>query len=426
MHPESQFIDDIFTGLHGRGLLPYQIRLLNELRLHKRVIILKSRQIGVSYLLAAYALTKAIDGKVVLIISASERQSKNVLHYANKFLQRIRHAIPELTTKEESKTAIMFSHGGALYSFPNSAPTIAGFTADLVIMDEYAKFMHDSDRECLAAVSPALATTNGQLIFVSTPYGERGLLFEFWRNAENRDLYRMKFHWTDSPIITPEFIEGERRMLDDLTFKQEYEHLFIGEQFTYFPFELLNACIVDGLQRIQGTEVFIGVDIGRRSDFTAITIVQKERSNFSVLHFEKLRDVPFAQQQARITELIKQFEPSRVCIDEGGIGMMLAENLKDEFHGVVKPVSFNNDNKNEMMTTLKRLFESKEIAIPDSQALIGALHMIQRTQAGGLVKYESDSTDEFGHADVAWSLALSVSAASEHSRYSVPDIGLEL
>src|SRR5262249_26046903 len=67
-----------------------------------------------------------------------------------------------------------------------AARRLRGMTAIAAIASEVAFFFTDdahanADAELLNAVRPALATTHGPLIMISSPHARRGELFEMWR-----------------------------------------------------------------------------------------------------------------------------------------------------------------------------------------------------------------------------------------------------
>lgn len=388
----------------GKKPYPYQEKL--EAHPAPKKIINKSRQMGLSYYCAVKAVNAAYLGKSVLIVSPSERQSIHLVRYVYEVLNGIRSLDQNISMGivEESKTTIRFESGGAIYSLPNSPNTIRGKQADLIIIDEAALFLNGTDKEVWEAILPSLSR-GGEIWLISTPYGERGLFYEIWKDAEKHGFKRFTLNYRECPDLK---IEPIKESLDHLSFLQEYENKFLGDVTSFFPYDLLHSCTNPNITSTDGAPRYIGIDVGRRSDFTAISVIEENDGRFSMLHFEKLQHKTFREQHARITELIQTFKPAKLAIDEGGLGMQLAEELLEQEGSIIMPVTFTNENKNVMMVDLKRLFETKEIQIPDSKEIIGALHMIQRVQAGGLVKYESDRSDEHGHADSAWSLALAL------------------
>ena len=55
---------------------------------------------------------------------------------------------------------------------------------------------------------------------MSTPYGKRGHFHDAWQ--EGGDWHRVEIPATDCPRITSEFLQGERRELGEMWFRQEY------------------------------------------------------------------------------------------------------------------------------------------------------------------------------------------------------------
>lgn len=79
----------------------------------------------------------------------------------------------------------------------------------VAILDECSRC---SD-ELAAAIRPMLATNkNGQLIYLSTPAGKRGVFYETW-NSGDPDWHRIRVELGSCPRITPEFLARERKNL---------------------------------------------------------------------------------------------------------------------------------------------------------------------------------------------------------------------
>ena len=118
------------------------------------------------------------------ILSASLWQAGKALQY----LDGVFSTVPALNALVIAKTAdtISLSNGVDVECRPASFRTIRGVTAVGVIADELAFWRSDEtsrnpDREILDAVRPALATTGGPLIVISSPYAQRGELWTTFR-----------------------------------------------------------------------------------------------------------------------------------------------------------------------------------------------------------------------------------------------------
>ena len=121
---------------------------------------------------------------------------------------------------------------------PGSERTIRSKSAvTLLIIDEAAR-IEDS---LISAVTPTLATTDGDLIALTTPFGKRGWFYEQWRSGEG--YQRTKKTAYDCPRISSEFLEKERKRLGPLLFSHEYETEFIDPGANAFSSELIDRCL---------------------------------------------------------------------------------------------------------------------------------------------------------------------------------------
>jgi hypothetical protein len=126
---------------------------------------------------------------MVLVLAKSVDQAQTVFKYALAFLTES----PALADEIESTTRdeIRLRNGVVIAIHPASFKTVRGRTLLGVIFDELAFWpTEDSaepDREIYRAVLPALATTRGMLIAISSPYRKVGLLFEKHRDHYGQD-----------------------------------------------------------------------------------------------------------------------------------------------------------------------------------------------------------------------------------------------
>ena len=98
-------------------------------------------------------------------------------------------AIVPLVTNKTADT-ISLSNSVDIECRPASFRTSRGVSAVTIICDELAFWRSENsanpDKEILDAARPALATTGGMLIAISSPYAKRG---ELW-DAFKRDIAR--------------------------------------------------------------------------------------------------------------------------------------------------------------------------------------------------------------------------------------------
>ncbi len=130
--------------------------------------------------LATFVKYKLAPGErgMVLVLAASVEQAKTVFSYARAFLT----ASPVLAKEIIDTTAdeIRLKNGVIISIHSNSNRTVRGRTLLAAIFDEVSFWRDDTtstpDTEVYTAVLPGLATTNGMLVGISTPYRKIGLL----------------------------------------------------------------------------------------------------------------------------------------------------------------------------------------------------------------------------------------------------------
>jgi hypothetical protein len=154
---------------------------------------------------------------------------------------------PELT--EDNKLSMSVKAGGRVVSLPGTEATIRGYSgASLIVEDEAARV----DDALYMAVRPMLATSNGRLILMSTPFGKRGHFWEAWDKGTT--WRKVEVAATQVPRISQAFLEEERAAMGDFYFRQEYLCEFVASSDSYFDYDSIQAALVDDLEPLFGGE----------------------------------------------------------------------------------------------------------------------------------------------------------------------------
>jgi len=104
-----------------------------------------------------------------------------------------------------------------ILALPASEPTVRGFSgASLLVIDESAR-VPDGLYYC---VRPFLATSGGQLVALSTPYGRRGWYSDAWHGTG--PWQRVKITARQCSRIPPDWLLEEEHSLGRRVFSQEY------------------------------------------------------------------------------------------------------------------------------------------------------------------------------------------------------------
>lgn len=116
----------------------------------------------------------------------------------------------------------------------------------------------------------------------------------------------------------------------------------------------------------------------------------------------------------------------RLRIDETGLGMNLAENLKKAFTHRVEAVSFTNDNKKAMASNMRMLMEKGKVLFSASMNKNFQMHSIKKdiTSAGNVrLIVKADAGGEDHHADIFWSRALALYGVTDREAMGRPRVG---
>jgi len=252
------------TGiLRAQGLTPDPWQRQFLLASDRQVLLNCSRQSGKSTTVAALALHTAVfrPASLTLLLSPSLRQSTELFRKVLDGYDAIRRPLRSLN---RSRTELELANGARIISLPGEEETIRSFSGvNLLIIDEAARVPDDLYR----SVRPMLAVSNGRLICLSTPFGQRGFFFHEWEEA-GASWHRIRIPWFECPRITPAFIAEERRSLGESWVRQEYETSFEAlEGLVYPDFEAQCAC--DQWPNPAGQKVG-GIDFGWNNPFAAV------------------------------------------------------------------------------------------------------------------------------------------------------------
>lgn len=165
-------------------LWPAQVALLWTLLTNRLVLILKARQLGISWICCWYALWLCLfhPGKVVLLFSRGQDEANEMLRRVRVLYERLpdwmRQAGPTLLKQNTEEMA--WANESRIQSLPASPGSGRSFTASLAIMDE-AAFMQWAS-ELYTAMKPTI-DGGGQLIVLSTANGRANLFFDLCDRA---------------------------------------------------------------------------------------------------------------------------------------------------------------------------------------------------------------------------------------------------
>jgi hypothetical protein len=323
---------------------PWQSALLES---NDRCLLLNcSRQSGKSTTVAALALCQLLTrrGALVLLVAPSERQSQELFRKVMDAYQALDQPVP---AKKSNQRELELASGSRLVALPGREQTIRSFSGvDLLILDEASRVPDDLYR----SVRPMLAVSQGRLVALSTPFGQRGWFYQEWTGAG--PWQRIHIPWTQCPRIRPDFIAEETRALGQSWVDQEYNGLFTAMEGLVFPdfaaailpsdFKLPMAdCKLEGgksaICNLQSAIQVGGIDFGWRNPFAAVWGVRDHDDVLWILHERYLRETPISDHAAALPRDVMWYaDPAgRTDLEElRRAGLLVRKGDNDIRHGI--------------------------------------------------------------------------------------------
>lgn len=400
-------------------------------------------------------------------VSYNEEDAQEKIRYARQFYDSIPNRYKKKLV-HQTATMLEFEDVGSkttsrLISLPCRPPR--GKNGD-VCLDEFAIYLPRLSKEIYTAAS-FCTLRRGCIEVGSTPLGTIGKFYEICTNREsypNFDRYFIPWWYAKvmckdvrgavqfaKEMETAERVErfGTDRLislfqnstLED--FQQECECVFIDSSASYISLELIYAntpgrreediptniekdedyfaakrdveihCFKDADELIlnyspekYGSPLFMGLDIGRTSDATVFYIIGvingKKRS---VLRHE-MRNADFDAQTAVLNKLMENLPIYRCCIDDGGIGLNLAENAHKRYGERAELYHFDLQSKEILAMGVRTGLERRKYELDNDRDFHAQIHSIKRTpSSGGSFRYDAERNEK-GHADSFWAWAL--------------------
>jgi len=408
----------------GLNLFSYQAELLRSTS--KRIVACWARQTGKTTTIAVkvihFAFTNAKT--TTLIVSRGLRQSMIMFGIIENLIMK--HPILRKSVTKSTRTQIQLTNGSQITALPcgPDGASLRGFTADLVVMDEAAFMPEDV---IASVIFPMLATTNGTAIMLSTPWGRDHI---YYRSFKNPNYWSQHVKAEQCPLITPAFLEEQRRDIGELRYKMEYDAEFVEDENSFFKQDLIRQCIED-YDPISETQLaaegkiagnyYLGADFGKKVDYSVIAVLkQEENESYRLIYLKQFElGTPYTDIVAHIQRLNDKFDIIKGYVDQGAVGESLVEEIR-QFSPQIDGLAFTAKTKQDLMTHLQTRMEQRRLILPLDRVLLAQINE-QRYRFGKAKptqKPEEKGTMTFYHPpgthdDQLWALALATYATKE-------------
>lgn len=272
--------DNAESIIQAFEMWPEQRAALISIRDNKFNVILKARQLGITWLVLHYAawLLLCFEGRTVIALSQKEDDAKELIR---RFAYVILQNMPELIAEEKSKpkgwdgptwsanaleVKIRFPSGltSVLTGMPSSPGAGRSWTANLIILDEWA-FQQYAEEIYTAGFPTVNRPTGGQVVGLSTI--DRGSFFEKIFTDPDNGYNKIFIPWYADPRRDAAWYENTKLAMGDMI-TQEYpatiEEALAVPGGAYFPeVNRKNTISAEGLDKDGASVIrYVCIDYG--------------------------------------------------------------------------------------------------------------------------------------------------------------------
>ena len=319
----------------------------------------------------------------VAVLAQDRKAARSVFRYITGLL----HSNPMLKALivREDRESIELSNRTAIEVTTASFRSTRGYTFACVIADEIAFWdsgdAANPDKAILSAVRPGMATLNGKLIALSSPYARKGELWEhhkrYFGKNDSGILVAQAPSLTMNPTLPKRVVERAYER-DEASAKAEYGAEFRSDVESFVSLEAVEGCVIPGRIELPPTS---GVQYtafndpsGGSVDSWTLAIAHREGDNV-VLDAIRSRKPPFspAGVVAEYAELLKTYGIRTVTGDR--YGGQFPKELFDQ-HGITYEVA--DRPRSDLYRDTLPLLNSERVELLDNRQLVKEFVSLER------------------------------------------------
>ena len=416
----------------------YQLEWWRAGLAHRIRHILKSRQIGATFYFAREALLQALKtGHNQIFLSASKTQAYVFRKYIIAFA---RQAGVELT----GDPIVLGNNGAELMFLGTNANTAQSHNGDLYV-DEI--FWIPNFQKLKRVAGGMSSQEHLRTTYFSTPSSLAHGAYPFWSGEQFNRGRSDKSERVDIDISHAALAKGvacpdgqwrQIVTIEDALAKgctlfnidtlkrensvEEFRNLFmcefVDDKASVFPFEELQRCMVDSLEKWEDYQpfadrpfgnrpVWIGYDPSLRGDSAGCVVIAPPvvaGGRFRILERHQWKGMDFAQQAESIRKLTQKYTVEYIGIDATGLGQGVFQ-LVRSFYPAAREIRYTPEMKTAMVLkakdTIRRGCLEYDVSATDITQSFMSIRKTM-TSSGRSSTYEARRTEEASHADLAW------------------------
>lgn len=201
-------------GLVKFKTFPYQDDCLESFQKERRIIVNKSRQLGLSTAAAAYSLWLAIfrRERTILVVATKLDVAKNFIRKVKTMFSALPEWLVLPTLVEDNKVSISFSNGSVVKAVACSPDAGRSEALSLLVVDECAHI--EGIEEMWLGLGPTLSA-GGSVIMISSPSGVGTLFHKIWVGAQKGEngFHPIELPWTVHPERDQKWFDSESKAI---------------------------------------------------------------------------------------------------------------------------------------------------------------------------------------------------------------------
>ena len=213
----------------GNPIIPFDLwegqkKALADIHREKMTIVLKARQLGISWLVVCYAayMMLKVDGCTVLALSRTETEAKELVRRLGLVLDNMPEWIGNGRRWRKTQNALSVSVVGEglerrFTAFASSPGAARSFTADLIIFDEWA-FQAYAEEIWTSGFPTINRPGGGKVIGLSTM--ALGTFFAKQWSDPDSGFYKIFLPWDTDPRRTVEWYANARKVLGESVYSE--------------------------------------------------------------------------------------------------------------------------------------------------------------------------------------------------------------
>lgn len=389
----------------------YQSDLVKSIEANGKIVITKSRQMGISETICCYLLMRAVTepGFTAIVFSKTLDDSGALGRRIRHMAQSLGSLCPDFASESDKK--LSFKRLGSISFLPGTSRSARGIASVSVIFFDEAAFIDGIDGIYQAAgATTSMLGDKATFIFNSTPNGRSGLFYRllisgtedkvrsirtckeiatptntiepFERLAKHTRSWvtngwcKIFLHWRVHPLYgkDPEWAKKKREaeQLTQSQWDQEFEMAFSEGSSAVFPIALVEAAAIGQWEDCAPNRKYImGIDpsFGGSDNFVA-QVWEIYRDQYSLVREYTANHTSKTINIQRTLELVDQYKPINVNVEVNSGGGVILEDLSKSRPGIQwGEVVTSNRSKMENTDRIVLMLERQSIEFPEDSLL---------------------------------------------------------